>query len=771
MEKVGMKTAFTLVELIIAIAITAIIATVSFISFQNFFATSKDTIRIEDMKSLKVALSSIKAQNWGYSYPDSYFTIMNSGTTNEEVYQWFINSNMILNDIPQIPKDPQTSNYYVLSTTKTKQQYQIAMTLENNWTNKAFVDGDYYSNTISIFPSIILAYSWTSSQEIASWVVTNGSSWSINRTKFILNWSKLNLPYSLTTKNIVQTATSYNQIIQEPWINLDRNTDYYACKDMYDDKKYLWPGYYDLIDSTSWLYVSTYCDWVTTSGVSTDNLPWVSIDTNCTKPDITIWSQTWAWCNSTIWSIAQNYNTWVCYNYNSADAWNFNCYWNTTQEKWTWISSSAYGYSWAISWISDNIYWALYTWDNMNTNNCFGTWISNSNTSCPCKWGYHIPTTTEWDNLEINLWCSWWNKLTLNSTWWECTTSTTDTVNGLGWKSTNINSLKNKLWLSLAGLCVWTACDGRWYDAQYWTSSIYSPNPTNSWLFYFGYGPISSVNRNFNTTNYAFSVRCLKNDTQSYFPWEDWSWWTVDDCTTPNIVLSNWQEWSACNLWATIARSWANNNTPAFTADGMPTRWWNDSVNGKVYQWWRNKWFWWTDSTAQATLIDSATPNVWDTYNYVIVSTTPLDWLSTQIHTLWWWSTSDSWTYDWQTNDTLRQWPCPTWWHVPSTKDWQDACNAVKGSTCIGADGSTWAINTFDVLKLPRLWYRYSWTWNWVYYYQLGGLSAFYWSSSPAYVAWSRRVADMNLNWWNSVRVNGWQYRAMWEPIRCLKND
>lgn len=366
MKKIKLS-AFTLVELVITIAITTIIASISYIAFQDYFTTSKDSMRIEDMKSLNASMNSIKLQNGGYSYPGNYFAIINSWTSSEQVYQGFIDSNVALNNMLQIPKDPKTSNYYVLSTTKTKQQYQIAMTLDNNGDNKAYVDWDYYSNSITLFPSIILAYSWTTAQEIWSWIVTNWSTGSINRSKFILNWSKLNMPYSFSTKNVVWTATSYNQIIEESWVKIDRNIDYYTCEDLYDDKKFLWPWNYDLLDTTSWSYISVYCSWVTIT--VTNWICWSSSGQILSSPPSTNLCSAWASSSilydTWIWQYTRTCSTTSCKAYDNYTVLllhfdgNSNNYWTNT---WTivnnWVTyatwkflQSAY-FNWSSSYLS-----------------------------------------------------------------------------------------------------------------------------------------------------------------------------------------------------------------------------------------------------------------------------------------------------------------------------------------------------------------------------------------------------------------------------------
>lgn len=103
------------------------------------------------------------------------------------------------------------------------------------------------------------------------------------------------------------------------------------------------------------------------------------------------------------------------------------------------------------------MYGALYQWDIMNTNNCLGTSISTSNTTCPCKGGYHLPSQAEWDTLETNLGCTGADKRTTfdaSGIGWECTIASPYTnPTGLGWTSTNPNSLKNKLGFTITGNC------------------------------------------------------------------------------------------------------------------------------------------------------------------------------------------------------------------------------------------------------------------------------------------------------------------------------
>jgi uncharacterized protein (TIGR02145 family) len=65
---------------------------------------------------------------------------------------------------------------------------------------------------------------------------------------------------------------------------------------------------------------------------------------------------------------------------------------------------------------SDNIYGALYQYDQMSSSSCLGTGIAGSNTACPCKAGYHVPTNAEWDVLTMSLGCRIDEKLTGDAT-------------------------------------------------------------------------------------------------------------------------------------------------------------------------------------------------------------------------------------------------------------------------------------------------------------------------------------------------------------------
>ncbi|EKE28139.1 MAG: hypothetical protein ACD_3C00089G0001, partial [uncultured bacterium (gcode 4)] len=242
------------------------------------------------------------------------------------------------------------------------------------------------------------------------------------------------------------------------------------------------------------------------------------------------------------------------------------------------------------------------------------------------------------------------------------------------------------------------------------------------------------------------------------------AWSKYPGCDTNDIKLSNWQAWSACNVWATNA--W-NNQTALTNYCG----WWaSDCVASLRYtlwsyfQWWKN-----TDVTPEWT--PTSTPaaawtlaNTTAYPNFIMNASANYDWLANadKNDDLWggWISTSSSWTYSSLWSPATMQWPCASWYHVPTQKEWCDAAmNLNWALTCVSA----WKNDTTlaSTLKLPLAGYRnYS---NAGYSPQ--GFNGYYWSASPngtfAYI--------LNISS-TQVYLLGSEYRALGFTVRCLKN-
>jgi len=195
---------------------------------------------------------------------------------------------------------------------------------------------------------------------------------------------------------------------------------------------------------------------------------WTAQDSNCSLPDVTIGSQTWAGCNSTLW-IWIDYTPWDCYNYAWTNNWS-NCGWYSSKE-------SDYNSVWV-----DNIWGKLYTWDNAQ--NACGTW-------------YHLPSIEEWTTAMISLGCT--DTVSSTTTWWKCA--------WLWWK--NNGTLKDKLKLPIAGF---RNTDGVSFNhrgnyTRLWASSVSGSG--GRWVTLGRYN--DTVLRRSRGKAYGFSVRCIKD--------------------------------------------------------------------------------------------------------------------------------------------------------------------------------------------------------------------------------------------------------------------
>jgi uncharacterized protein (TIGR02145 family) len=193
----------------------------------------------------------------------------------------------------------------------------------------------------------------------------------------------------------------------------------------------------------------------------------MALDTNCDIPDITIWTQTWAWCNSTLWTGIEYNVDQNCYNY----VWWFTAWCNRPSNEKENVYNPTY-------WVN-NIWWKLYTW-------------ANSSSACPTWW--HVPSDTEWTTLENYLIANKWD----TNIWWAGHTLQNTT-----------NNMVNALKLPLAG---YRNSGGITFYYRGRNTNLWSSTPSSGDAYYrnlYWYG--STVDRNLSSQAYGFSVRCLKD--------------------------------------------------------------------------------------------------------------------------------------------------------------------------------------------------------------------------------------------------------------------
>jgi len=205
------------------------------------------------------------------------------------------------------------------------------------------------------------------------------------------------------------------------------------------------------------------------------------------------------------------------------------------------------------------------------------------------------------------------------------------------------------------------------------------------------------------------------------------------------ISLWNGQIWSCKNLWATTVRDGTSLFSCISSTDcSNKTLWAWD-----YYQWGRND-TWWTN---------------WDG-SYA--DWRPAQWLWADAN-LWGWSgtTSASWTWSSSTptNQFLMQWPCLSWWHVPTDYEWKIACDTISWTNCMSNSATVKLIQS--KLKLPIAWYR---AWNDGHYYEQPA-TALYWSSTPTLTDALPIVFNNAMITYANLRN-----RANGFSVRCIKN-
>ena len=126
--------AFTLVELIVVITILAVLATVAFISFQWYTSSSRDSVRLSDLKNISKSFEINRTKGIDFPLPDKKVDISASGTIFQ--YQWELSQNILKSDLKIFDGglDPVTKKSYGYAVNSARNKFQIIWFLENSQT-------------------------------------------------------------------------------------------------------------------------------------------------------------------------------------------------------------------------------------------------------------------------------------------------------------------------------------------------------------------------------------------------------------------------------------------------------------------------------------------------------------------------------------------------------------------------------------------------------------------------------------------------------------
>jgi len=392
------------------------------------------------------------------------------------------------------------------------------------------------------------------------------------------NWEAASYCTNLSVPLPSGTSASYWSLppLDEGWLKTiqEYNTDYWKINHVWGTSRYWssdYHSYYDNAYPQWWLhtidvYNRNYNVWSSRPNVrcvAKEEIArewWMALDSNCDIPDITVWDQVWAGCNSTLW-------TWISYGDSNAEPFDWSttykgCYdylWDTEDysTECYWYNTKESNYN-STYWVN-NIWWKLYTFDN-------------SDSACPTDWR-HVPSEEEWKKLFNTLYWStcvnYWSQEFHECDW-------------IWWASSTSNNVAKVLKIPLAGRRYKDEIDNpwnlyyskRWDSARLWNST--ESGDSAAWYSNLDHGRSTVSNVVMGTDNpngSANSVRCIK--------WESTE--SIEEATssTPDKpICPEWWTWSSglrdqCNYqWAWIS-----------CIDNLPDYWRNAEGGNPDYIW------------------------------------------------------------------------------------------------------------------------------------------------------------------------------------------
>ena len=446
------KQAFTLVELIVVITILAILSTIGFVSYSSYLAWTRDSNRISQLKAISEWLH-LYSTNHSLPTPDDKVDILSNTTT--IAYQWYAWSN-VLETITYSTEwvDPKDKTYFSYYLTRDKKYFQLMAFLEeeDNLQNQA-LGIDYTVRYPTVYGSklgILTDFNNIPLQDNSiiswSWYIDVSDVWNIEIKSHLRDW-----------ENVSWTWTIFLDLISIANV---------------------WWKFWGAFEN-KFVYLGE----------------WTGVDLNCDIGDITIWSQIWAWCNSTLWIgiefVSSNADS--CRNYawsnitTCSDAENLS---NVKENTWN-----------STSWIN-NIWWKIYLWDNADS---------------ACPYWRRVPTDEEWTTLENTLFWSTCAGATFDRDWnwtadWDGWWCSIDTNYWLWWKNhttmTSSNNIIEALILPLAGDRYSTGITyGRGHFTDLWSSTVADPFKYYARTFYYFY---PTILRQSIPKESGLSVRCIR---------------------------------------------------------------------------------------------------------------------------------------------------------------------------------------------------------------------------------------------------------------------
>ena len=252
MLKKSDNKAFTFVEIIVVTIILWILWTIGFTQFVGSIANWRDTLRKSHIADIIWSMKTYKQRKWSFPIPADYFETKSWSLV--LAWQWKLNNNVSLSNIDEIPYDPKIQIPYLYSFTPNRQEFEIALTLENeDWYEPlALVWWNYKSVSENVLPTIL----------VATWTTIDIS---INKDLFIFDKQSHNLAYDFNwnTEPYSDWELTWTWLLQEAkdnWV-FTQNSDFETCLDIRKAGKSIWNWEYQIRTNT-WALTNTWCTWM-----------------------------------------------------------------------------------------------------------------------------------------------------------------------------------------------------------------------------------------------------------------------------------------------------------------------------------------------------------------------------------------------------------------------------------------------------------------------------------------------------------------------------
>lgn len=426
------KKAFTFIELIISIIILSILSVLWFISYSKNQEDARDSKRKSDLVLIKESLKLEKSKRWTYPRPEGYMTwdLFKIYNNNYEVaLQWRLRKSVILSSLSDVPYDPYIKVPYYYSVSRNEQEFELSLSLENNWANLALLDWDYKSVSQYILPSIIFATQ-------SSYLEINNEE---NRKKFILNNQVYNIPYNFIKPFFPVSKNKKNLEVYMYDSDYKTKNDYKNCNEIIEDWKFIWYWEYEI--NQYWKIITTTCDNTEYKSSCKDILnSWLSnwdwkysiIPKNWSYPVEVYCDMTTAWWGWTLMAkdwIYNKYSIWHC-DFESPIA--------------TKLKEASYKY-WACDlWQKEILFWTpswWLVWTYKDDNSCsIDVTKTNNNTCKEESWTYNSFKVSQ-------MWACVWT-WTMNypiklSLWWDWNKNLSDITQAQTWDCDSDNKFCN----------------------------------------------------------------------------------------------------------------------------------------------------------------------------------------------------------------------------------------------------------------------------------------------------------------------------------------